>query len=144
MQPRARGPSRKIERDLRKSVFEITKLRMSGRISEMMRYFASDVIIHYHCAKEGLFLAGVLQGVDAFRENIRITDAEYEPLDMEVLDLLVEGDRSAVRWRTSWRNRGTGYTRTLDMAHFLHWENGWVVEMFEYLDYHGMMALACN
>lgn len=144
MHPRAEGPSRKRECDLRRSVSEITKLRMSGRISEMMQFFADDVIVHYHCAKEGLFLAGVLEGIDAFRENIRITDAEYEPLDSEILDVLVEGDRSAVRWRNSWRNRGTGYTRMLDMAHFLHWKNGRVVEMFEYLDYHGMMALASS
>jgi ketosteroid isomerase-like protein len=144
MQPRAEGPTGKKDCDLRRRVFEITRLRMSGRISEMMEFFASDVVIHYHCAKEGLFLAGVLQGVEAFRENIRLTDAEYEPLESEVLDLLVEGERSAVRWRNSWRNRGTGYRRTLDMAHFLHWRNGRVVEMFEYLDYHGMMALACN
>jgi hypothetical protein len=144
MHPRTQGPGRKSDFDLRRSVYEITKLRMSGRISEMMQFFASDVVIHYHCAVEGLFLAGVLQGAGAFRENIRLTDAEYEPIDSEVLDLLIEGERSVIRWRNSWRNRGTGYTRTLDMAHFMHWENGQVVEMFEYLDYHGMLALACN
>jgi ketosteroid isomerase-like protein len=128
-------------RDLRRDIFEITRLRMSGRIEEMLEFFAPHVVVHYHCAKEGLFLPGVLRGVDALRENIRLTDVEYEPLDMEILDILVDGDRSAVRWRNSWRHRGRGYARTLDMAHFLRWKSGRVVEMFEYLDYHGAMAL---
>lgn len=142
MHPKPRDPARNVERELRQSVLAIAKLRMAGRIDEMMRYFASDVVIHYHCAKEGLFVAGALTGIEAFRENLRITDATYEPCDFEILDLLADGRRSAIRWRTSWQNRGTGYSCTLDMAHFLHWKNGVVVEMFEYLDYHEMMALA--
>lgn len=140
MQRMSREPDQKNS-SLRCDIFEITRLRMSGRINEMLEFFAPHVVVHYHCAKEGLFLPGVLRGVDALRENIRLTDVEYEPMDMEILDVLVDGDRSAVRWRNSWRHRGTGYTRTLDMAHFLHWKNGRVVEMFEFLDYHGMMAL---
>ena len=141
MQRMAREPDQKNSSDLRGDIFEITRLRMAGRISEMLEFFAPHVVIHYHCAKEGLFLPGVLRGVEAFRENIRLTDVEYEPLESEVLDVLVEGDRSAVRWRNSWRHRATGYTRTLDMAHFLHWKNRRVVEVFEYLDYHGMAEL---
>jgi ketosteroid isomerase-like protein len=140
MQRMSREPDQKNSSH-RCEIFEITRLRMSGRINEMLEFFAPHVVVHYHCAKEGLFLPGVLRGVDALRENIRLTDVEYEPMDMEILDVLVDGDRSAVRWRNSWRHRGTGYTRTLDMAHFLHWKNGRVVEMFEFLDYHGMMAL---
>ncbi|WP_244594670.1 nuclear transport factor 2 family protein [Methylosinus sporium] len=121
---------------MRRNVFEITRLRMSGRIDEMMRYFARDVVVRYHGTKEGLFLPGVLHGRDAFKENIRLTDVNYEPLGGEVLAILVDGPKSSVRWRNSWRHRNSGRTATLDMAHFLYWRNGKVVEMFEYLDYH--------
>lgn len=136
MQPKIDEPDEEHRRELRRNVFEITRLRMSGRIDEMMRYFARDVIVRYHGTKEGLFLPGVLHGRDAFKENIRLTDVNYEPLGGEVLAILVDGPKSSVRWRNSWRHRNSGRTATLDMAHFLYWRNGKVVEMFEYLDYH--------
>jgi ketosteroid isomerase-like protein len=129
-------------RALERDIFAITHLRMAGELDAMMKYFAPDVVVHYRCTKEGLFLPGELHGVDAFRENIRLTDIEYEPLGFEVLDILVQGQTGVVRWRNSWRGRGTGRVVTLDMAHFLRWRNGSIVEVFEYLDYHGWGATA--
>jgi ketosteroid isomerase-like protein len=126
-----------VTRERRRCIFEITRLRMSRDLDEMMCYFAPNVVVRYHATKEGLFLPGVLHGRDNFRENIRLTDVEYEPLGFEVLDILVEGDESAVRWRNSWRHRATGRVATMDMAHFLRWRDGLVFEVFEYLDYHG-------
>lgn len=137
MRQRVDGPNQEDSRELRRSVLAITQLRMSGKIDEMLRYFAPDVVVQYHCTKEGLFLPGVLQGRAAFKENIRLTDIEYEPLGSEVIDILVENGNTAVRWRNSWRHRGSGRVSTLDMAHFLRWRNRQVVEVFEYLDYHG-------
>jgi ketosteroid isomerase-like protein len=124
-------------RALKRDVFAITQLRMDGALDAMMRFFSPDVVVRYHSTKEGLFLPGELRGIEAFRENLRLTDIEYEPLGFEVLDILVDGETAAVRWRNSWRQRGTGRISTLDMAHFLRWRDGLVVELFEYLDYHG-------
>lgn len=138
------GPDQEQSRELRRNVYAITQLRMAGKLDEMMRYFAPDVVVRYHCTKEGLFLPGVLHGRDAFRENIRLTDIEYEPLGAEVIDILVENGNTAVRWRNSWRHRGSGRVATLDMAHFLRWRDGSVVEVFEYLDYHGWGPAAAD
>lgn len=124
-------------RALKREVFAIMQFRMDGAIEAMMRHFSPDVVVRFHGAKEGLFLPGELRGIEAFKENIRLTDIEYEPLGFEALDILVDGETAAVRWRNSWRHRGTGRISTLDMAHFLRWRDGLVVELFEYLDYHG-------
>jgi ketosteroid isomerase-like protein len=131
------GAEKERGRALKRDVFAIAQFRMEGAIDAMMRYFSPDVVVRYHGAKEGLFLPGELHGVEAFKENIRLTDIEYEPLGFEVLDILVDGETAAIRWRNSWRQRGTGRITTLDMAHFLRWRDGSVVELFEYLDYHG-------
>lgn len=137
MYPEADERGEERSRALRRDIFAITQCRMAGAIDAMMRYFAPEVVVRYHCAKEGLFLPGELHGIEAFKENIRLTDVEYEPLGYEVLDILVQGERGVVRWRNSWRQHGTGRVVTLDMAHFLRWRNGAVVEVVEYLDYHG-------
>jgi ketosteroid isomerase-like protein len=137
LQPRADETDEERSHELKRNIFAITQFRMAGAIDAMMRYFSPDVVVRYHGTKEGLFLPGELCGIEAFKENIRLTDIEYEPLGFEVLDILVEGEATAVRWRSSWRQHGTGRVSTLDMAHFLRWRNGLVVELFEYLDYHG-------
>jgi ketosteroid isomerase-like protein len=137
MQQKVNELEEEARRRLRRNVLAITQLRMSGQLDEMLRYFAPDVVVRYHCTKEGLFLPGVLHGRAAFKENIRLTDVEYEPLGSEIFAILVEKDSTAVRWRNSWRHRNTRRVITLDMAHFLRWRNGLVVQVFEYLDYHG-------
>jgi len=135
------GPSRAADGEYRRRVGEIIHFRMTGRVDELLRHFARDVVLHYNCTKEGLFQKGVWIGHEAFRENLRRTDVDYEPLDAEILDVLVDGEKSAVRWRSAWRHRGTGGVYAMDMAHFLTWRDGVVVELHEFLDHH---ALSCG
>ncbi|PPD45046.1 MAG: hypothetical protein CTY15_05605 [Methylocystis sp.] len=108
---------------------------MAGDVDALLRLFVEDVELRYNCSKVGLFPAGQWRGHEALRENLRRTDIDYEPLDAEILDLLVEGDRTAVRWTTNWRHRGTALHFAMDMAHFLHWRNGRVAEMNEFIDH---------
>ncbi|MBM3553453.1 MAG: nuclear transport factor 2 family protein, partial [Alphaproteobacteria bacterium] len=75
-------------------------------------------------------------GRDALRAHVRRVDVDYEPLEAEILAVLVEGDNSALRWLSSWRHRATGEIHRMDMAHFLRWRNGLVSEMHEFRDYH--------
>jgi ketosteroid isomerase-like protein len=120
--------------ELRRRVHDIMRCRVAGDFDRMMAYFSPDVVVYYTCSKEGLFRPGVWRGRDAFRENMRLTDIVYEPCDGEIKDVLVDGDRAAVRWRSMWRHVDSGREYTLEMAHFLHWENDRVVEVHEFLD----------
>ena len=131
-------PQNPVDGELRRRAKDIMESRMSGEIDQMMRHFHDDVIVYYRCTKEGLFTPGRLIGKLDFRENIRRTDVDYEPREAELLDILVEGEKTAVRWRSIWRHRGTALIFTMDMAHFLRWKNGVVVEMYEFLDHHAV------
>lgn len=108
---------------------------MAGDVNALLRLFVEDVELRYNCSKIGLFPAGKWRGHDALRENIRRTDIDYEPLDAEILEILVEGDRTAIRWTTNWRHRGTSLHYAMDMAHFLRWRKGRVAEMNEFIDH---------
>ncbi len=130
------GPSRAAENDIRRLVHELVKIRMSGDIRALLKLFVEDVELNYNCAKVGQFPAGHWRGQEALRDNIRRTDIEYEPLDAEVKDVVVEGDRAAFRWTSNWRRRATGQLHCMDMAHFLRWRKGRVAEMHEFLDHH--------
>lgn len=117
---------------MRRRLVEITQARLAGRIDLVARHFAPDVIVH--CSKYGVFLPGVIQGRDSFVANLKRAEEEWEPLEGEILQILVEGARNAMRWRASWRHRGTGHVCPLDMAYFLRWRDGLIVEMHEYMD----------
>lgn len=128
--------NRVADSDLRQRVLDLIDRRMRGDISGMLRHFFEGVELNYNCAKYGLFPAGQWRGRDALRENLRRTDINYEPFDYDIQCLIVDGERCAVRWKTEWRERATGRRYKMDMAHFLRWQNGQIVEMDEIFDYH--------
>lgn len=128
--------------EARQRVHELVSLRMAGDVNALLKLFVEDVELRYNCSKVGLFPAGHWRGHDALRENLRRTDIDYEPLDAEVHEVLVDGDRSAVRWTSNWRRRATGHVYRMDMAHFLRWRKGRIAEMNEFIDHHAVSRTA--
>jgi ketosteroid isomerase-like protein len=134
-------PRRAAESEARRRAHELVRVRMSGNIPATLKLFTDDVTLSYRSGV-GAIQAGEWRGSCALGEHIRRTDIEYEPLDAEVKDVLVEGDRSAVRWTSHWRRRATGQIFCMDIAHFLRWRNGRVAEMHELLDHHAESRMA--
>lgn len=114
---------------------------MSGDIPAILKLFTDDVALTYN-GRVGTFHAGEWRGSDALSEQLRRTDIEYEPLDAEVKGVVIEGDRSAVRWTSHWRRRATGQIFCMDMAHFLRWRGDRVAEMHQFLDHHAESRMA--
>lgn len=123
-----------VDSETRRRVHEIVQSRMSRDVSAMLKHFVEDVEINYTCSRLGVLGPGHWRGRDALREHLRRVDIDYEPLDAEIVSILVEGDRTAVRWVSNWRHRATGHIHNMDMAHFLRWRNGLVAEMCEFRD----------
>ena len=137
----AERPAQLTGDEIRRRISDITRLRLAGHLNQLMGHFSQDVIVHYNCTKEGLFSPGVLNGRAEFHGNLRLTEEEYQGVDGEIADILVEGNLAAVRWRTRWRHRGTGVVYRLEMAYFLRWKNDVVIEMHEFLDIPGATIL---
>jgi len=105
---------------------------MTYDVPTLVEHFVEDVVLNYSCSRHGLLPPGQWRGRDALRAHLRRVDVDYEPLDAEVLAVLVDGDNTVVRWLSSWRHRATGQIHRVDMAHFLRWRNGLVAEMHEF------------
>jgi len=54
--------------------------------------------------------------------------------DFAILDLVVEGNQAAVRWRATVRDVETRGDATTEVAQFLEVENGKVISLVEFLD----------
>lgn len=127
---------RAAEKETRRRVHDLVSARMSGDLEAFLGFFVADVELRSNCSKIAPFSVSQRSGQDALRETVWRADSAFEPLDAEILDVLVEADRTAVRWTGSWRRRATGRVVQMDVAHFLRWRNGRVAEMDEFVDHH--------
>jgi ketosteroid isomerase-like protein len=135
MQDRSRPQAELTGEEIRQRLEEITRARIDGRIDLVISHFAPDVVIHHNCAKNyGLPTPGVSRGRDAYAADLLRAEEEFEGVDGEIQQILVDGARNALRWRTRWRHRGTGRVWPLDMAFFIRWRDGLIAEMQEYSD----------
>jgi ketosteroid isomerase-like protein len=135
MQDRARPQAELTGEEIRQRLVEITNARIDGRIDLVLSHFSPDVVIHHNCWKRyGFPSSGSSHGREAYAADLRRAEEEFEAIDGEIQQILVEGARNAMRWRTRWRHRGTGRVWPVDMAHFLRWRHGLIVEMHEYTD----------
>jgi ketosteroid isomerase-like protein len=136
MQGPGERSSQVIESETRRRVHEIVRSRMTYDVPTLIGHFVEDVELNYSCSRLGLVPPGQWRGRDALRAHLRRVDVDYEPMESEILSVLVEGDKTALRWLSSWRHRATGQIHCMDMAHFLRWRNGLVSEMNEFRDHH--------
>lgn len=127
--------SQPIESETRRRVHEIVRSRMTYDVQTLVDHFVEDVELNYSCSRLGLLPPGQWRGRDALRAHLRRVDVDYEPVEAEILSVLVQGDKTALRWLSSWRHRATGQIHRMDMAHFLRWRNGLVSEMYEFRDH---------
>jgi ketosteroid isomerase-like protein len=122
--------------DIRFIIGEMLDCRMRRQYDRFIAHVDPDMVMHCHSWREGVIGPNVWPGKEGLRALFIRTDENYFPCEHEILDILVDGDRAAVRWRGDWRRHDNGRIYTNDAAHFLRWENGSVVEMHEFFDAH--------
>jgi ketosteroid isomerase-like protein len=118
----------------RRLIAEMLDCRMRRQYDRFETYVDPHVVVNCNAWREGIIGPDIWSGAPAVRDLFRRTDENYFPLDHEILDILVDDDRAAVRWRGNWRRHATSKIYPIDAAHFLRWDNGLVVEMHEFFD----------
>jgi ketosteroid isomerase-like protein len=137
-------PTQLTSGEIRRRLVEITQDRLSGRVDRVVEHFAPDAVVYYNCTKDGLFAPGVMHGRGAFFASLKRAEEEYEALDGEIVDILVENENAAMRWRTLWRHRGSGRLWSVESAYLLRWRGGAIVEMHEFLDKPNPKGMPCG
>ena len=65
---------------------------------------------------------------------VKAINVDFEQQDFSLSDILVDGDALACRRTVEWRHRGTGRRGIVELAEFVRFENGKIVELVEYRD----------
>jgi ketosteroid isomerase-like protein len=112
----------------------IMELRATGSVEKIGDYLASDVVCHSrgHWAAT-LFPRPVVGKLAAIREMHRI-NMNYQNLDSEIHELLIDGDRVVVHRTTVGRNRGSGSPYQFDTVTFFRFREGLITEISEYFE----------
>jgi ketosteroid isomerase-like protein len=129
--------------DMRRFIAEMLDCRMRRDYRRFVEYVSPSVVVYCNAWREGIVGPAIWTGADALVDLFRRTDENYFPLQHEILDIIVDGDKAVVRWRGEWRRHANGKIYTLDAAHFLKWEKDRVVEMHEFFDAHCPSTPAC-
>ena len=109
----------------------IFERRAVGDLSGMMELVAPDIL--YRGAIQNS--RGIVRrGKESFAELARAFDVFYETLSHEIGDLVIDGNRAALRRTLQMQNRGTGKIGVVDIWAFLTFRDGLLVEMTEHSD----------
>jgi len=101
----------------------------------LIREFCSpEIVCDFVGDRARLPYAGRHVGIDALINIIRMIAVDFEQSTCEISEILIDGDRLAGRRNVEWRHRGTGRNGNVDLADFVRFENGLIVELIEFRD----------
>ena len=88
--------------------------------------------------------SGECAGRDHICELMRQSDAVLEFYNSRVFDPVISGNRAAIRWETTQRNRGTGTALKVAGSAFITQDDGLIIEYIHYCDTATVEALAAG
>ena len=86
--------SKSVASEIRSRIAEMLRCRMSGQINQMLRYFAPNTVVHCASSREGLLPPRTYGRARTASTMTRRTDENYEPLEHEILDILLDGQNA--------------------------------------------------
>ena len=98
-------------------------------------FFHEDAMYRLLGSRALIPAAGVRVGKNEIREAWRAFDVDFEIVDFEIDDLVVEMPRvSYMSWRMTLRNRGTGAVIELEGIDHLKWRDAKIYQWTRYFD----------
>lgn len=98
------------------------------------QYCSPDVVCEFVGDRSKIFYAGRHRGIDALANIIRTVGMEFEQVGSTAPEMIVDGGALAIRRSVEWRHRGTGRRGVVDLANFVRFEEGRIVELVEFRD----------
>ena len=108
--------------------------RVEGDMDALAEAFAEHARFQIAGSPEASMLATFIEGREGVLGLIQTIVDSFVLEDFTVLDLLIDGNKAAVRWRATVQNVSSGDTYTTELADFIEFRDGKVVSFTEFLD----------
>jgi len=108
--------------------------RVDGDMDALSRAFAENAVFQIAGSPEYSMLASLAEGQETVMSLMRTIVDMFSLSDVAILDLLVDDNKAAVRWRATVHVMTTGQTVTTEIAAFIEIADGKVVSLIEFVD----------
>ena len=108
--------------------------RVNGDMDALGNAFAEDARFQVAGSPEVSMLATFVEGHDGVMSLIQTMVDSFVLEDFAIADLLIEGNKAAIRWRATIHQPGSGETYETELADFIEIKDGKVVSFIEFLD----------
>ena len=115
-------------------VSKIYDARVNGDVETLSKVFADDARFQIAGSPEASMLATFAEGHEGVMGLIQTIVDSFELENFTILDLLIDGNKAAVRWRAAVTRADTGETFTTEIADFVEIRDSRVVSFIEFLD----------
>jgi ketosteroid isomerase-like protein len=121
--------------EMARRLMELGNFSREGPDIDLFRvYCAADVVCEFVGDPATIFYAGRHGGVDALTRIIGAINVDFEQVGAATPRMIVDGRAVAARRAVEWRHRGTGRRGIVELADFVRFENGRIVELVEFRD----------
>jgi ketosteroid isomerase-like protein len=108
--------------------------RKQGDSEGMLAEFSPNIVYEVVGSWDLYPFYGRREGIEAIRAMLLELAMEFENLGSTIHDILIDGERVAVRRTARLRHRGTNAIADVGIVDFLRFRNGLVIEISEYPD----------
>ena len=108
--------------------------RARGDNTTMLGFYAPTAVVTLMGDTSLHPCAGRYVGIEAIADMLRRIDTNFEYVDADITDLVIDHDTAVIRRFKTMRHVGTGEIRRLHMCDWIRFQNGQIVEVTEYSD----------
>jgi ketosteroid isomerase-like protein len=108
--------------------------RVDGDMETFAQAFAENARFQVAGSPEASMLATFIEGHEGVMGLIQTMVDSFALDDFTILDMLIDGNKVAVRWRATVHLAAAGQTYETELADFLEIKDGKVVTFIEFLD----------
>ncbi|WP_298357732.1 nuclear transport factor 2 family protein [Rhodoblastus sp.] len=124
-----------VDRELiEQRLHKLLELRAKGDWRGMIEFAAEDIVFEFRGDWTAFPHSKPIHGKKALGEALMSVVIQFENLGSVVNDMVIDGDRVALRRTAKIRNRGTGRCAEVNFADFLRFRDGLIVEFAEIAD----------
>jgi ketosteroid isomerase-like protein len=116
------------------SMRRLVGLRLRGQLDELMQNFASDCEMYMSGSTQFSSLSGRYSGREEIRDKMESTNDLFSMVTLEVVDLLVEGDDVAIRWKCKPKRQAPEASGWLEGMTVVKFKNDLVTYYGNYVD----------
>jgi ketosteroid isomerase-like protein len=121
-------------REIESLIKSLYAARTAGDIETIGALFAQDATFQVAGSPEASPMPTSIKGHAGIMSLTQSMMDSFELSDFSILDLLIDGNKAAVRWKVTVHHVGTAQSFTTELANFIEVSNHEIVSFVEFLD----------